>query len=338
METDWNWRLQPDQGGALRAVGDIGSHWLDLTTFITGLHVESVMADLATFITARHQPTGPVETFSTERATDTVETPISTEDAANILVRYEGGARGIVAISQISPGRKNSLQYEIDGSAGATAWDSETAGSALDRPPRQAQRDPDQEPGTDVRRRSPGSGTPRAATSRALPTPSPRCSALSTPTSARVAWTPTLSTPRSVTATRRCSSAMPLRRARARAPGSGDRGVRPHNPAGGTFVRLGFLTAPLPDMELDGHRRLGGGGGVRLDRDRVLAAVGPGPARRYAGTSHIDVANLSDGQAQGDHQRDQRQGHSRSRASASTRTRSTPIRPCATRPSPTSRP
>ena len=125
METDWNWRLQPDQGGALRAVGDIGSHWLDLTTFITGLHVESVMADLATFITARQQPTGPVETFSTERAADTVETPISTEDAANILMRYENGARGVVAISQISPGRKNSLQYEIDGSGGATAWDSE---------------------------------------------------------------------------------------------------------------------------------------------------------------------------------------------------------------------
>jgi predicted dehydrogenase len=125
METDWNWRLQPDRGGALRAVGDIGSHWLDLTTFITGLHVESVMADMATFITARQQPTGPVETFSTERAADTVETAITTEDAANILLRYENGARGVVAISQISPGRKNSLQYEIDGSGGATAWDSE---------------------------------------------------------------------------------------------------------------------------------------------------------------------------------------------------------------------
>ena len=125
MDTDWNWRLQPDQGGALRAVGDIGSHWLDLTTFITGLHVQSVMADMATFITSRHQPTGPVQTFSTERAADTVQTAIETEDAANILLRYENGARGIVAISQISPGRKNSLQYEIDGSGGSTAWDSE---------------------------------------------------------------------------------------------------------------------------------------------------------------------------------------------------------------------
>ena len=125
MDTDWNWRLEPELGGALRAVGDIGSHWLDLTTFITGLHVTAVMADLATFITTRRQPQGPVETFSTERARDTVERPISTEDAATILLRYENGARGIVALSQISAGRKNSLQYEIDGSLASTAWDSE---------------------------------------------------------------------------------------------------------------------------------------------------------------------------------------------------------------------
>ena len=125
METDWNWRLQPEQGGALRAVGDIGSHWLDLTSFISGLQVESVMADLKTFIPTRQQPADPVETFATERAADTVATDIATEDMANVLIRYESGARGVVSISQISPGRKNSLQYEIDGSLGAAAWDSE---------------------------------------------------------------------------------------------------------------------------------------------------------------------------------------------------------------------
>ena len=126
METDWNWRLQPDQGGALRAVGDIGSHWLDLTSFVSGLHVTEVMADLATFIETRQQPKGPVETFSRERAADTVETPIATEDVATIMLRYENGARGVVAISQISPGRKNSLEYEIDGSSGSARWDSES--------------------------------------------------------------------------------------------------------------------------------------------------------------------------------------------------------------------
>ncbi|MDP2350172.1 MAG: Gfo/Idh/MocA family oxidoreductase [Chloroflexota bacterium] len=124
-DTDWNWRLEKDQGGALRAVGDIGSHWLDLITFLTGRRVEAVMADLTTFIPVRHKPVGPVQTFSTERAAETVPVEIHTEDVAAILLRLEGGARGSVAISQLSPGRKNSLAYQIDGSSSAVAWDSE---------------------------------------------------------------------------------------------------------------------------------------------------------------------------------------------------------------------
>ncbi|HEY6568669.1 MAG TPA: Gfo/Idh/MocA family oxidoreductase [Candidatus Limnocylindrales bacterium] len=125
FDTDWNWRLEPERGGALRAVGDIGSHWLDLTTFLTGHRVQAVMADLTTFIPVRHRPTGPVETFSTDRAADTVPVEIRTEDVATILLRFENGARGQVAVSQLSPGRKNSLHYEIDGSSSAVAWDSE---------------------------------------------------------------------------------------------------------------------------------------------------------------------------------------------------------------------
>ncbi len=125
-DTDWNWRLEPDKGGALRAVGDIGSHWLDLMEFVTGQPVVAVMADLATFVATRREPTGPVETFSTERSADTVERPMGTEDAATILLRFANGARGAVAVSQVSAGRKNSLQWEIDGADAAAAWDSET--------------------------------------------------------------------------------------------------------------------------------------------------------------------------------------------------------------------
>jgi predicted dehydrogenase len=124
-DTDWNWRLEKDQGGALRAVGDIGSHWLDLTSFLTGLRVEALLADLATFIPVRQKPAGPVLTFSTERAAETIPVEIRTEDVATILLRFEGGARGSVAISQLSPGRKNSLAYQIDGASAAVAWDSE---------------------------------------------------------------------------------------------------------------------------------------------------------------------------------------------------------------------
>jgi predicted dehydrogenase len=125
-DTDWNWRLERDQGGVLRAVGDIGSHWLDLTSFVTGRRVEAVMADLTTFIPVRQKPAGEVLTFSTERAAQTVPVQIHTEDVATILLRYEGGARGSVAVSQLSPGRKNSLAYQVDGAASAVAWDSES--------------------------------------------------------------------------------------------------------------------------------------------------------------------------------------------------------------------
>ena len=126
LDTDWNWRLEPDKGGSLRAVGDIGSHWIDLTQFLTGLRIVAVMADMATFVTTRHEPSGPVETFATERSAETVTRPMATEDVASILFRFDNGARGAVSVSQISAGRKNSLQWEIDGSTDAAAWDSET--------------------------------------------------------------------------------------------------------------------------------------------------------------------------------------------------------------------
>ncbi len=124
-DTDWNWRLEPDKGGALRAVGDIGSHWLDLVTFLTGQRIVSVMADVATFVPVRRKPRGPVETFASERSAETEARSMATEDVASILLRFENGAHGALSVSQISPGRKNSLRWEIDGSAGAAAWDSE---------------------------------------------------------------------------------------------------------------------------------------------------------------------------------------------------------------------
>ncbi len=125
LDTDWNWRLDPAAGGSLRAVGDIGSHWLDLVTFITGRHVEAVMADLTTFIKVRKQPTGPVETYSGAAAGETIDTPMETEDAAGLMLRLTGGARAVATISQVSAGRRNRLSWEIDGSQRALAWHSE---------------------------------------------------------------------------------------------------------------------------------------------------------------------------------------------------------------------
>lgn len=123
--TDWNWRLVAEEGGALRSVGDIGTHWVDLTSFVTGLKAEAVMAELATFIPERQKPTGPVETFSSA-AGATEPVTMDTDDAAMIVIRYAGGARGVMSTSQINMGRKNSLQWDVAGAEASAAWDSET--------------------------------------------------------------------------------------------------------------------------------------------------------------------------------------------------------------------
>ncbi|HEX5837001.1 MAG TPA: Gfo/Idh/MocA family oxidoreductase [Anaerolineales bacterium] len=127
LPTDWNWRLEPELGGTLRAVGDIGSHWLDLMTFITGLHVEEVYADFKTFHPIRKKPARPPETFTGKLLTpeDYIDQPIHTEDYASVVLHYENGVRGVLTVSQVSSGRKNRLFYEINGSKSSLAWDSE---------------------------------------------------------------------------------------------------------------------------------------------------------------------------------------------------------------------
>jgi len=127
LPTDWNWRLEPGLGGSLRAVADIGSHWLDLITFITGLRVEAVMADFKTFLPVRKKPSRPVETYTGKLLTpeDYIDQPIHTEDYASILLRYQNGAHGVLTVSQVSAGRKNRLYYEIDCARAAIAFESE---------------------------------------------------------------------------------------------------------------------------------------------------------------------------------------------------------------------
>ena len=124
-DSDWNWRLESDVGGVLRSVGDIGTHWLDLTAFISGLRPVAVMVDLATFVPVRQKPLGPVETFAAVKGA-TEPRQIATDDAATILLRFANGARGVMSTSQISHGRKNAMGWEIAGSAASAAWNAET--------------------------------------------------------------------------------------------------------------------------------------------------------------------------------------------------------------------
>jgi predicted dehydrogenase len=125
--TDYNWRVLASEGGKLRALADIGTHWLDLVQSITGLQVEALCADLNTVHTTRQRPKGEVETFSAKvqqiQATETI--PIETEDMGGVMLRFQGGARGMLWVSQLTAGRKNHLHFEIAGAEQALWFDGE---------------------------------------------------------------------------------------------------------------------------------------------------------------------------------------------------------------------
>jgi len=124
--TDWNWRLESKLGGELRAVSDIGTHWLDLMMWITGRKVTEVCADLATVLPIRHRPRGRVETFQKASNAEHDDVSITTDDYASVLLHFEEDLRGVMTVSQVSAGRKARLWFEIDGSKGSLAWNSES--------------------------------------------------------------------------------------------------------------------------------------------------------------------------------------------------------------------
>jgi predicted dehydrogenase len=126
-ETDFNWRVLASEGGELRALADIGTHWLDLVQFITGLRITAVCADLSTVHRTRRRAAGSVETFQGNQAAPTATAPVAieTDDAGGVLLEFENGARGTLWVSQVTAGRKNCLRFEIAGAVEALAWNSE---------------------------------------------------------------------------------------------------------------------------------------------------------------------------------------------------------------------
>lgn len=125
-DTDYNWRLLPEEGGELRAVADIGTHWMDTVSFVLGSAITSVFADLATWHTTRRRPLGEVQTFAKADAKMKYASyQVETDDFANVLLRFANGARGNLSVSQVAAGRKNCIRIEIYGSKKSAWWCSE---------------------------------------------------------------------------------------------------------------------------------------------------------------------------------------------------------------------
>ena len=97
-DTDWNWRLDAKSNGALRVMGDIGSHWMDMIQHLTGLSITAVCADLSIFNKTRKRPKGSVETFSAKKAAPAqYETfAVETEDFGMAMLKLGDRARGAI--------------------------------------------------------------------------------------------------------------------------------------------------------------------------------------------------------------------------------------------------
>lgn len=125
--TDYNWRVEPDGATNLRAVADIGTHWMDLAQFISGHKIERVFSDLAVFHPERRKPIGGSETFtgSAAQTRPTEGVKIVTEDYGAVVMRFAGDVRGVYHVTQCQAGRKNRLQIEVSGTEGSLVWDSQ---------------------------------------------------------------------------------------------------------------------------------------------------------------------------------------------------------------------
>jgi predicted dehydrogenase len=147
-DSDFNWRVLAEDGGNLRAVADIGTHWLDLVQFIVGRKVSAVCADLRTVHAMRQRPGGGVETFSGKGSAPRKTEPIavSTDDCGCVMLRFDNNANGCLWVSQTTAGRKNCLRFEIAGSQQSFAWNSEVPNELWighrDRPNEMLIRDP----------------------------------------------------------------------------------------------------------------------------------------------------------------------------------------------------
>jgi predicted dehydrogenase len=126
LETDYNWRVDPRLGGVSCAMADIGSHWVDLAQHVTGLRIEAVCSDLSTCVPVRH-PVVAADPGATGGGSARLQREIRVEsdDCGAFLLRFEGGARGSVVISQVAAGHKNDLRMEIQGSRQSLAWSQE---------------------------------------------------------------------------------------------------------------------------------------------------------------------------------------------------------------------
>ena len=125
LDTDYNWRLTADMGGASRTIADIGSHWFDTVQCAMGQKITAVRAETLTVHPFRKKPAREVETFARTGGGDYELVPINSEDAAFVTLRFADGTLGTVNLSQVSGGHLNDFRVEIAGEHCSLEWQQE---------------------------------------------------------------------------------------------------------------------------------------------------------------------------------------------------------------------
>lgn len=128
--TDYNWRILAREGGKLRAIGDIGTHWIDTVGFILGCRAKRVFAHLETVHKTRYRPKGEVPTFAHIDPTTMIPFRCDTEDFGTVLLQFGRAKHGFAdkvhanaSVSQVAAGWKCSLALGIYGTEASVRWD-----------------------------------------------------------------------------------------------------------------------------------------------------------------------------------------------------------------------
>lgn len=122
LPAQYMWRYIPELAGPVRATTEIGSHWIDLCRYWTGLEIEAVSANYGKFSPVRYRKDGMMYA---EPQAGADEMEVDTDDAAVVSLRFSNGAIGDLLLSEVSHGRSNSVRMEVTGTKKSVWWDSE---------------------------------------------------------------------------------------------------------------------------------------------------------------------------------------------------------------------
>jgi len=120
----YSWRYKTDEGGKMRATTEIGSHWIDLVRYWTGLEITAVAANFANFQPNRYLTKDGLMHPTKKESSQSVQ--VNSEDAATILLKFSNGAIGNLILSEVSHGKMNQLQLTVTGRHQSVWWDNET--------------------------------------------------------------------------------------------------------------------------------------------------------------------------------------------------------------------